>query len=60
MKIKLIKGWNGNSPGSVLEPELNGVAQLLIDRGLAVEIKSERKGPRAKPSNEKENTHVEN
>lgn len=59
MKIQLIKGWNGNSPGSVLEPELNGVAELLIQRGIAVEIKQQKKKPKLQDWVSKEH-HVKN
>lgn len=38
MKIKLLKGWNGQSAGAILEPELHAVATTLIQRGIAVEI----------------------
>ena len=51
MKIKLIKGWNGRSPGTILEPQLDGVATTLIRRGLAEEIVDEpevKQKPKAK------------
>ena len=38
MKIKLIKAWNMNSPGTELNPGLDGVAMSLIERGYAVLI----------------------
>jgi len=46
MKIKLIKGWNGISPGTEIEPPIDGVATTLIQRGFAVEILPE---PAPKP-----------
>lgn len=48
MKIKLLKGWNGNSPGAVLEPELTDVGQILIDRGLAERVDDEPVKPQRK------------
>lgn len=45
MKIKLLKGWNGNEQGKVLDPA-QGVALLLIQRGYAEEIKPEKKKPK--------------
>lgn len=38
MKIRLIKGWSGRSPGTVMEPELHAVATTLIARGIAEEV----------------------
>lgn len=43
MKIQLIKGWNGQSAGAILEPQLHAVAQTLIQRGIAVEVKDKKK-----------------
>lgn len=37
-KIELLKGWNGNTAGTVLNLEMDGVAQLLIERGLARKV----------------------
>lgn len=58
MKIKLIKGWNGNMAGTVLEPPIDGVALTLIERGYAVEIKPKK--PRLQEWVKKEENHVEN
>jgi hypothetical protein len=48
MKIKLIKGWNGNSPGAILDPPIHAVATTLIDRGVAVKVEEEQ--PKSKKS----------
>lgn len=45
MKITLLKGWNGNEAGKILDPA-EGVALLLIERGYAVELKPEKKKPK--------------
>jgi hypothetical protein len=38
MKIRLVKAWNGQSIGAILEPPIESVATTLIERGIAVEI----------------------
>jgi hypothetical protein len=38
MKIRLVKAWNGQSAGAILEPPIESVATTLIERGIAVEI----------------------
>ena len=35
MKVELIKGWNGQSPGAILEPAVTEIATRLIERGIA-------------------------
>jgi hypothetical protein len=52
MKIKLIKGWNGQSAGAVLEPQIHAVATTLIARGIAVEVKEEKPKPKQKAVND--------
>ena len=37
-KIELLKGWNGNHAGTVLNMEMDGAAALLIQRGIARKI----------------------
>lgn len=43
MKIKLIKGWNGQNKGAILDPPIAAVAQTLILRGYAVPVEEEKK-----------------
>ena len=51
MKIKLIKGWNGQGAGTLLDPPIDEVATRLIARGYAVEIEPE---PEAAPKTKRE------
>jgi hypothetical protein len=39
LKIRLVKAWNGQSVGSILEPPIESVAATLIERGIAEEIR---------------------
>ena len=41
-KIELLKGWNGNHAGTILDLEMDGMAALLIERGLAKKIEPEK------------------
>jgi len=46
MRIKLLKGWNGQSAGAVIEPPIDAVAKTLILRGFAVEVEANGKAKR--------------
>lgn len=42
-KIELLKGWNGNHAGTILNLEMDGVAEILIDRGFAKKIEEPKR-----------------
>jgi len=42
----LIKGWNGQSAGAIIEPPVDAVATTLIARGFAVEVEATGKAKR--------------
>jgi hypothetical protein len=39
LKIRLVKAWNGQSIGAILDPPIESVAATLIERGIAEEIR---------------------
>lgn len=43
MKVRLLKPWKFRTVGSVLNAVPDGTANLLIRRGLAEEVKPEKK-----------------
>lgn len=46
MKVKLIKGWNGQGPGAILELTPHDAGRQLIKRGIAVEVEEPKRKPR--------------
>ena len=46
MKIELIKGWNGNPPGTVIEPQVDDAAVQLVQRGIAKYIEQPKPKPK--------------
>jgi hypothetical protein len=42
-KVELVQGWNGHHAGTVLELEMDGVAELLIQRGIATKVEKPKR-----------------
>lgn len=55
MKIRFLRGWRNYEPGKVLEEFHDGMADLLIIRGIVEEVKAEPVEEAKKPWRKKSN-----
>lgn len=50
MEVRLLKHWNGYAPGKILCAAQDGMANVLVKRGMAEEVTDGAKAATEKPS----------